>query len=174
MKGMVMTSVVLYGSIDVREHDVWGWYQYSLKLNEELGYPSTHLGIIGDNFKTGKLTSLKRTELKLKKALESQEKIENVSVYALPQDFTQAAFDYTTCSMINADVDNQFVIVSIPKDDFAKIDKSKLIRDLGEFITCREGEVFELSVYESPFIYATKVNEVSDYESLKVIERFTK
>ena len=62
-----MTSIVLYGSIEVREKRLWEAYQYFLKLNEELGYTSTHIGIIGDSFKSGKLTTIKRTEAKFKK-----------------------------------------------------------------------------------------------------------
>lgn len=164
-----MTSIVLYGSIEAREKDIWDWYQYSLRLNEELGYASTHLGIIGDSFKSGKLTTMKRTEAKLKKALENRERIETVSIYSLPDGFTQAAFEFNTFISMNRRL-NQFIIVSVPSVDFGKLDKRELIRDLGNFITCREVEVFELSILESPLIYASKVNQESDFTSLKKID----
>jgi hypothetical protein len=167
-----MTSIVLYGSIMTQELKIWDWYQYILKLNEELGYPSTHIGIIGDSFKSGKLTTIKRTEAKLKKACTNGDKIDTVSIYALPQEFTQAAFDFNTYMCIGKNLNNQFIIVTVTSVDFRKINKIDLIKDLGEFIRCREGEVFELSVLESPLIYASNVNQESDFRSLKIIEKF--
>ncbi|MBU7315284.1 hypothetical protein [Paenibacillus oleatilyticus] len=171
MRDKLMTSIVLYGSIEDRENDIWDWYQYSLKLNEGLGYPSTHLGIIGDSFKSGKLSTMKRTERNLKKALENGESIETVSIYSLPEGFTQAAFDFNTFISMNRRL-NQFIIVSVPSVDFSKFDKREMIRDLGHFITCREAEVFELSILESPLIYASKVNQESDFKSLKKIDKY--
>lgn len=167
-----MTSIVLYGSIKAQELEIWDGYQYFLKLNEVLGYPSTHIGIIGDSFKSGKLTTIKRTEAKLKKACENGENIETVSIYALPQDFTQAAFDFNTFICINTSLNNQFIIVTVPSVNFSKVNKSDLIKDLGKFIICREYEVFKLSVLESPLIYASKVNQESGFRSLEIIDKF--
>lgn len=167
LRDNLVTSIVLYGSIEGQENNIWDWYQYSLKLNEGLGYPSTHLGIIGDRFKSGKLSTKKRTEAKFKKALETGESIETVSIYSLPEGFTQAAFDFNT--FICMQRKNPFIIVSIPSADFRKFDERATIRELGNFITCREVEVFELSKLESPLIYASRVNQESDFKSLKKI-----
>ncbi|MDO3676857.1 hypothetical protein [Paenibacillus ehimensis] len=171
MRDKLMASIVLYGFIDAQEKDIWDWYQYSLRLNEGLGYASTHLGIIGNSFKSGKLTTTKRTEAKLKKALENGESIETVSIYSLPEGFTQAAFDFNTFFSMNRSL-NQFIIVSVSSVDFSKFDKRDMIRDLGRFITCRKVEVFELSILESPLIYASKINQESDFKSLKKIDKY--
>lgn len=171
LKGRLMTSIVLYGSIEAQELELWELYKYFLKLNEELGYPSTHIGIIGDSFKSGKLTTIKRTEAKLKKACENGENIETISIYALPQEFTQAAFDFNTLICINKSLNNQFIIVTVPSEGFNKVHKIGIIKDLEKYITCRESEVFELSVFESPLIYASKVNQSSDFKSLKIIDK---
>jgi hypothetical protein len=171
LRDRLMTSIVLYGSIEVREKGLWEAYHFFLKLNEELGYTSTHIGIIGDSFKSGKLTTIKRTEAKFKKACENGEKIKTVSIYALPQDFIQAAFDYNSFISINKSFNNQFIIVTVPSEDFSKINKAKIINDIGNFIELKECEVFELSVLESPLIYCTKVNQTSDFRSLKIIDK---
>lgn len=171
LRDRLMTSIVLYGSIKVRAMEMWNCYQYFLKLNEKLGYTSTHIGVIGDSFKSGKLTHIKRTEAKLKKACENGESIETVSVYALPQEFTQAAFDYFTFMSINKSFYNQFIIVTVASEDFSKFNKVNLIDDLGNFIERKECEVFELSVLESPLIYSSKINQPTDFKSLKIIDK---
>lgn len=112
---------------------------------------------------------MKRTEAKLKKALENGERIETVSIYSLPEGFTQAAFEFNTfISMYKSR--NPFIMVSVPSADFGKLDKGEIIRNLGNFITCGEVEVFELSILECPLIYASKVNQESDFKSLKKID----
>ncbi|TQR30405.1 hypothetical protein [Brevibacillus brevis] len=172
MSGKLMTSIVLYGLIRAKEQEIWEWYQYFLKFNEKLGYPSTHLGIIGDSFKSGKLTTIKRTEAKLSKVLENGENIKTISIYSLPEEFTQAAFDYNTFICMNQSFNHPFVIVSVPSADFINVNMQELIADLQRFIICTEGKVFELSALESPLIYASKVNDDSDFSSLKIIEKF--
>ncbi|GGO00201.1 hypothetical protein [Saccharibacillus kuerlensis] len=171
MKDRLMTSIVLYGSIGIQKKELWEAYQYFLKLNEELGYTSTHLGIIGDQFKSGKLTPITRTEAKFKKACDNEENIETISIYALPQDFSQAAFDYRSFVSINKSFNNQFIVITVPSEDFSKINKTKIINDSGDFIKLEKYEVFELSVLESPLIYCSKVNQTSDFTSLKIIEK---
>ncbi|SFE97277.1 hypothetical protein SAMN04487969_110105 [Paenibacillus algorifonticola] len=171
MESKLKTTIALYGEINVKGDELWGWYQTALKMNEDFGFPSTHLGVIGEVFKSGKLTTLKRTEQKLKKSLSEGDELEIISVYSLPKEFTQAAFDYNTFICINKSQDNQFVAISIPSENYLSINVNEIIRTLGVFIKCDNVEIFELSALESPFIYASRVNPASDFKSLKIIEK---
>lgn len=171
MKNKLKTSIVLYGTITAREKELWEWYEYTLKLNEEFGFLSTHLGIIGESYKSGKLSTITRTEKRLRNSLENGEEIESLSIYSLPQEFTQAAFDFNTEICMNLREDNPFVIITVPSEIFDRVNVEEIVSVLGSFIKCIEGEIFELSVFESPLLYASKVNESSDFESLKILKR---
>lgn len=172
MRDRLMTSIVLYGSIEDQDMGIWKWYRYFLNLFKELGCDSTHIGIISNSFKSGKLTTINRTEARLKKACENGENIETISLYALPHEFTQAAFEYHSFTCMNKSLNNQFIMVTVPSEDYSRINRVNLINDLGIFIICTECEVFELSVLESPLIYASRVNQVSDFRGLKIIDKF--
>jgi hypothetical protein len=172
MKIKLKTSIVLYGQINAEGSNLWEWFQYTLDLNSTLGFKPTHIGIIGESFKSGKITTIPRVQKKLQKALLNNERIDSLSTYSLPEDFHQAAFDYQTEMCLVQRHDNPFVIITIPSEIFRIANSEKIISQLSCFINSNEGEIFELSVYESPLLYANKANEVSEFQSLNILSRF--
>jgi hypothetical protein len=104
--------------------------------------------------------------------LSANEKIESISIYALPDNFTQAVFDYYTFMSIDIVSENQLITISLPIDSFIEVNAIEMEEDLKEFITFKNGEIFEMSVLECPYFYATKLNPASDFESLKIISSF--
>jgi hypothetical protein len=91
--------------------------------------------------------------------LSANEKIESISIYALPDNFTQAVFDYYTFMSIDIVSENQLITISLPIDSFIEVNAIEMEEDLKEFITFKNGD-------------ATKLNPASDFESLKIISSF--
>lgn len=168
----VRNSLVLYGDIDTSSNSLLNLITFLQDYCNETGFPVTHYGLIGDSFTSGKILSKKRTERRLKTSIGKKEKIECVSLFSLPLDFSQAAFDYEMYIHIELEPKKQFILFTFPQD-LTIVYHENIIKDLSDFINVEIGEIFEMSVYESPHFYASKINKDSNYESLKIIKKIT-
>ncbi|MGE6720620.1 hypothetical protein ACQKGD_25190 [Peribacillus frigoritolerans] len=65
--------------------------------------------------------------------MSANEKIESISIYALPENFTQAVFDYYTFMSIDIAAESQLITFSLPSDSFNEVNAIELIEDLKEF-----------------------------------------
>ena len=165
------TSIVLYGSMNQEEMDLWSWVQYVNDFSEALGFPPTHLEVDGDSYKTSNIISLKRTLKKLKTVIEKKEKIDFITLYSLPEEFTQAVFDFDTFLCIDLSPENPFILISIPKNSFNKLNEKEVIKNLSKYIKITDGEIFDMSVLECPFTYVSKMNPPSHYKSLNILKK---
>ncbi|MHA7965855.1 hypothetical protein ACX93W_17175 [Paenibacillus sp. CAU 1782] len=170
IKNKKTMNLVIYGPINASSAGIGDWYELMVNESKELGFPANYVGIIGSSFKSGKLMTIRRMEKKLKAALNDGEDLECLSVYSLPDGFKQAAFDYDTFMCMHREAGA--MICSVPEQSFSHLDVERFINQMRKFMTCLNGEIFELAGEESSILYALKANEPSDYKSLKVLSQF--
>jgi hypothetical protein len=174
MEERLTTSIVLYGGIDTVDSSVWlGFYHYAVGLIEGLNLNPNYLGITGKSFKSGKITTLNRTQKKLIKSLDEGEGIESLEIYSLPDDFTTAAFDYEVYICRTSQLDPPHLITTFSNHLFDLLDHGAVISKLKEFINFESGQVFELKSLESPQIYASRANSPAAFKSLTIIRDLT-
>jgi hypothetical protein len=170
---MKMTeSIVLYGKIDKTPNVLSNLYEYGKGIFHTSGLEITHLGITGSSFTGGKVTTYKRTERRLIDSIKGGEIISNITLYSLPENFHQAAFDYLMTFSINVRKDEHFIHLCMLSKISKVINKSKVISELKGFIDFNSGEVFQMNVADTPYFYAAKANPPASFRSLKVIESF--
>jgi hypothetical protein len=167
-------SILLYGELCESEYKTWyDFYRYAKKFSKETPCEFNYLGIMGEDFQSGKVTTVKRTEKRLLNSIEKRNTIESISLYSLPLDFTVAAFDYDVYlgreEISIGDKELICIILSLSKGLFEKLETSKTIEQLKEFLLFNTGEVIELSKDESAIEYSYRINDLSSYESLKII-----
>ncbi|WP_416144582.1 hypothetical protein [Planococcus koreensis] len=167
----VKTSLLLYGTVNPKKENILSWYQFVYDMSEKLGFPFTHLGIKGDSFKSEKLLTIKRAENRFKKSLERGESIKSLELYSLPEDFTQAIFDYDTLWILDIENDEPFLLMILPKESFNEVNLVETINHLKRYIQFSDGEIFEMAVDDCPAFYAYKMNEPADYKSLKILKK---
>jgi hypothetical protein len=170
------TSIVLYGEIDKYDTKRWiDFYNYSKEIANELSPGLNYIGLIGEEFKSGKVLTTKRIEKRLLKSLSNGNSLSSMALYSLPNDFKQAAFDYNF--YLGRDV-NEYntntskIVLTLPTDTYMNINNQAIISSLKEFIQFKEGEVFELSRFETPMIYAMRVTDIGSFKTLNVLSTF--
>ncbi|SFE97220.1 hypothetical protein SAMN04487969_110101 [Paenibacillus algorifonticola] len=96
-----------------------------------------------------------------------------ITLYSLPQEFSQAIFDFKTfmCMDKGLGSDNHIIIFTVPSESYDRVKVDQYIQDMMNYMNCVSGEIFEMSVLESPFFYASKLNNPSDYKSLRIIKK---
>lgn len=94
MQEEMTISIVLHGKLHSCFHEnLYRFNSYAKDLLREVGVPSTHIGIHGQLFKSGKINVIKKIEAKLMEAIEKKEEILALSIYSLPENYSHAAFD---------------------------------------------------------------------------------
>lgn len=166
-------SIVLYGNFNIHDTKSWlNFYDYGLDLFEQYSFNPNYIGIIGNDFTSGKVLSLKRTEKRLMKSLGDSSCISSMAFYSLPKGFTQAAFDYLFYLGRTWEEENpstSHIILTFPENLYNSLNISNLCLSLKEYIDFKEGQIFKMSRYECPMFYASKVNEPKDYSTFKVL-----
>lgn len=171
-KNVIRTSITLYGEVQLDAAKWLEWFDYTKRLNDEIGYNPNYVGISGKSFKSGSILTIAKAEKRFKKAVEAGEYFDSLDVYSLPEEFKQAAFDYQTYMVRYCSYEPHHVTITLNQEDYSKIDEDKVIEDLKKFIKFSEGQIFEMSSTESPFFYASKVNPASYYKTLKILRKF--
>jgi hypothetical protein len=167
-------SIILYGDLSEKEYKTWlDFYCYAKKFSKETPFEFNYLGVVGEDFQSGKVTTVKRTEKRLLNSIEKRNTIESISLYSLPLDFTVAAFDYNVNlsreKICLEDKEMVCIILTLPISVFEKLDTGDTIEQLKEFLLFNRGEIVELSKNDSPLEYSYRINDISAYESLRII-----
>lgn len=162
-------SITAYGQNIDNDFKWKEWYEDSKKIIKSLGYEYNYVGIRTQKLNSGKVMKLDRNEKKVLNEIQSGEEIKHISMFSLPQDFKSASFDYDVMIVRNS----QFITLTMNKGDFNKIDEQLLLLLLGKYIENLRVEIYEMDRYESPLIYASKVNPTSFFKSLKVIKEIS-
>lgn len=163
------TSVVLYGEIDSVDSKKWlDFYNYVSNFIKSINLVPNYMALSSKSIKSSKISSVKRLEKNLFKAVESKEEISSLSIYSLPDNFETAAFDYNAYICRTTRLKYSHIIVTIPIEIFEKIDHKEFIMGLKNFIDFKDGEIFYMSILESPQLYASKANAPSTFKTLEV------
>ncbi|WP_145331965.1 hypothetical protein [Paenibacillus xylanexedens] len=171
MEGRLTTSIVLYGKIETDDMSQWqAFYHLSKQIITNLNLEPNYIGISGDFFSSKKIKTLARMEMKLLKSFGDGRDIESLEIYALPENFTVAAFDYDMYISRSKHVAFDYIIATLTSEAYQNVDQEKLVRLLKRCINFDSGEIFELSYLESPVIYATKANAPSSFKTLRILE----
>lgn len=159
-------SIAIYGDKVGGDFKWEEWYEDAKHIIELLGYDYNYVGIKTQKLNSGKVMKLSRNKKKILNEIESGQEIKYISMFSLPEDFQSASFDYDVMIARNS----QFMILTVNKGDFNKIDEQKLLQLLIKYVNNGHGEIYEMDRYESPLIYASKANPTSFFKSLKIIK----
>ncbi|MCR5608953.1 MAG: hypothetical protein K6G26_07815 [Lachnospiraceae bacterium] len=152
------------GNIDTNWID---WYMYVKQLFNSLKLNVSHLGVISESFKSGKIVTTKRKEKTLISKMNEGEIPESVECYSLSDDFRIAMFDYKLLC-----VRTEQYIALVFKDEYIGIIDEKNILKMKEYINFSDGVVFSTDIKEVPLLYADvkNANDLETYEFIKTIK----
>lgn len=162
-------SITLYGSIEEADGAWLEWYSYCKLLTTQLGYEPNYIGVISKSFNSGKVVTISRMEKKLMKIIKDNEFIRSLSVYSLPKEFVQAAFDYHTLITRGCVNELHHITLTFPSERYNNLKIEPILNGLKNFINFSNGEIYELPYSECPLFYAAKVNSIEDYKGLRII-----
>lgn len=166
-----VVGITLKGKL--KENFNWlNWLNYCENKILEYNYIPNYIGFKSDTINTKKALQLKRknNRNRILNSIDNNEEIPYLIVYSLPKNFIQAVFDYYM--YIGIDTERNQIEMAIEKDLYLKININKTIEELKNFIILEEGEIFEISRKECPFSYSGRLNDVSFYKTLKILDRF--
>ncbi|MCB2355762.1 hypothetical protein [Clostridium estertheticum] len=166
MEKDIVVSITLHGKVE-NEITWLDWYEYAKKIISQLGYNPNYISIESNSMKSGKVLKLKSKEKKIINLINSGENIEWLSIYSLPDEYDSAAFDYNMIATRNSN----YLSVIVNKNDYVKLNVEDTINDLKKFIEFRNGEIYEMHRDESPLLYAAGLNEISEFDTLKIIKK---
>ncbi|HEY9060506.1 MAG TPA: hypothetical protein VIO64_08410 [Pseudobacteroides sp.] len=166
------TSIVVYGDIEKNNSKWVTWFESSIELYRTLDIKANYIGIIGKSFSSGKILQLSRTESRLRKSLDTGEDISSISLYSLPEKFSQAAFDYDAYISRDAIGKHNHIILTLNEKFLTRADINMIIEELRKHINFVNGEVFEMYNTESPQFYAAKIKSASSCKTLNVLKKF--
>lgn len=159
-------SITLSGLIP-RDNDNWiNWYEDSKNIVNFLGYSVTHIGIESTSLHSGKVLSIKRSEKKVLKSIQNGDKIEYISLYSLPDEYSSASFDYNVLLARECG----YLTIIINKSDYDDEKKRCILNILKKYFDSASYEVYEMDRKECPLLYASKDNPASFFETLNIIE----
>ncbi|MCM3133743.1 hypothetical protein M3629_13180 [Paenibacillus polysaccharolyticus] len=146
MDSRLTTSIVLYGKIESDDMSQWqAFYHLSKQIINSLNLEPNYIGISGDLFSGKKIKTLARMEKKLLKSFENSEDIESLEIYALPENFTVAAFDYDVYISRSKEVVFDYILATFTSEAFQNLDREQLVKLLQQCIDADSAEIFELS-----------------------------
>ena len=158
-------SFLLYIDLINDSFDWQGWYFSSKEIIQNIGYSCNYIAVASQHFHSGKVLLLRRNEKRLLNEINTGSRIDNIQLMVLPPDFNTAVFDYEV-QIIKY---NDFIMLTVNKHDFNKVNINMFISEMEKYIYVTYWEIFEMSRYETPLLYAAKDNPKSFFKSLKVL-----
>jgi len=137
------------------------------KLFSDLGHEITHFGITSDYYDPSQIRSFQRSKKKLLEAFQQSNQIDSLEFYALPENFTQAVFDY----FLYAITCENFISLTARKE-FLTDDMNGIILALfSHYFDIERYEIFEMMTSDAPLFYIAGANTPDFYKSLHVFEQ---
>jgi hypothetical protein len=162
-----LTSITLYGEVQVDKASWAFWYESAKNIVRSLGYEPNYFAVKSNTMNSGKIMTLKRSEKKLLKNIEVGDDIKWIELYSLPDDYRQASFDYNV--FLIKDIAQVTLVTN--KTDFINADEEMLLSSLKQHIAFETGEIYEMGRDECPLFYALKANPISSFKTLNVIKK---
>lgn len=162
-----VVGIVLYGEIKDTE-DIWkNWISYAKSISIEQNCKLTHFAILCDCM-DGKLKTLNRSEKKLLKIINSDERIDAISFSALKKGAT-SALDDEMCLILNSKY--KYAYCEIPFEKYNETLGKRMLSELGSFIDCKNSEIFSMDKKQVAFNYVMKGKgyDISQYPTLEIL-----
>lgn len=129
----------------------------------------THVGIGSDNCTSGKIRVFKKKNVMTK--LAEAKNVNYLTFLSLPPNYSTASFDYDVMLAINIECD--FIAVIMEKSIYKANHKDEIIDTLSQYVKSPyKVEVVELDKAESPILYAGKINPISYFKTLHIIDNY--
>lgn len=158
-------SITFNGEIDNDNVRWMQWYNDAKKIVRLLGYEPTHVGIGGTAFTSGKVLSISKSEKKILKSLENGDSVYYISLFALPQEYKSASFDYD----VLVARDDGYITLVMNKSTFNSGQEDEIINILKKYVSVHSGEIYEMDRDEVPLFYAAKDNPPNMFKTLKIL-----
>ena len=165
-----VVGIVLYGGIK-EEKNIWkNWISYAKTLSSELGCKLTHFGILCDSLdrKDDALKTLSRSEKRLLEIVDSDKRIDAISLYALKKGFT-SVLDNEMYLILNSKY--KYVYCEVSLDKYNESLGKRILGELESFIDCKNSEIFSMERNQVAFNYVMKGKgyDISQYPTLEIL-----
>ena len=157
-------SITLNGVVD--ESKWLDWISDAKGIFEMFGYRVTHIGIQSQKFTSGKIMSMAKQEKKIFDALMLGDFVRSISLFALPENYKSASFDYEMMIVCN----QTYISLIVNKSKYQEEYEKNILNILSNYIDAQKTEIYEMDKSESPLIYALKANPISSFKTLKIIK----
>lgn len=120
--------------------------------------------------KDGGLLKYKSLEKKIERTKAKNELIDNISFFALPDNYTSIVFDF----VVNLEGGRNLTYLSFNEDytPIINLDENKIINILKKMVPNGKGEIYLMENSECPITYAFNLNTPDFYKTLKVVRQF--
>lgn len=159
-------SITIWGA---EKGDWIDWYNDIKELMSYLGYEETHIGILSENYTSGKIMTVKRKEKEVLAKLIEGEVPKSFSCYSLPKGYKVASFDYDFLCERNA----SYISVVLKEADYNNANEQFVISIMHKYVCFEYGEIYSTSATEMPLIYA-ETKEKGNIKTYKLIKKFKK
>lgn len=89
-----MTSIVIYGEIDDKTESWKRWVDFSKDIVSRYSSNTAYISIKADGFNNNNVVKYDIIIQKISQAIIDEKSFESISMYSLPDNFEQAAFNY--------------------------------------------------------------------------------
>jgi hypothetical protein len=170
----LMTSIVVYGEIDDTS-EIWQkWVNFCTELAQKTTNNIEYVGVKGDGFNNSDVVRYDNIKQKLSHAITNQKSFESISMYSLPENFRQAAFDYDIYISRVRGKRASYVLTTISNEIILKekVNLVDLKEHISKFVNKEKGIIFEMDINEFPPKYIMGKGKDTNFRTLKVFEEF--
>lgn len=169
-----MTSIVVYGEIDDTVELWQTWINLCVELVQKTNINVEYISIKGDGFNNSNVVKYDNIEQKLSLAINKQKSFESISMYSLPENFKQVAFDYDIYISRVRGKRASYVLVTIANEIVLKerVNFADLKENISKFVKKEKGIIFEMDINEFPPKYIMGKGKDTNFKTLKVFEEF--
>lgn len=170
-------GIVIYGVCNHRDGFWEEWLDRAKELIGMIGYPPTHVGIVGTSY-PAKLRTLRRSERKIRTVIANGEPVRALSVCSLPKDY-HTELDSSCYLSMNVrawgtyEKYSNYAYCELNFDECSKELVEKIKSVLLEFVEMELCEIFAMDKAQVPYNYAFKGmgDDLSKYRTLEVLSR---
>ena len=164
-------SYTIYGK-DESSYDDWINWIYSAELIcDILGFKSNFYSVYIKSDKSYNFKHAKNVINKINTLRNGKEKIVNISIYVLPENYKTIAFDFIITLSRNFGY-SKYVTLIANKNYKFNFDDDKIINELENNISATNCEIYEMEMKECPEMYANGIIDRKNIKSIKVLKTY--
>lgn len=162
-----VVGIVLYGEIKETK-DLWkSWLLCAKSISSELDCKLTHISILCNSLNS-KLKTLSRSEKRILEAIDNDESIEALSLYALKKGY-RSVVGNEMCLILS--LKYKYAYCEISYEKYNQSIGKRILGEMGNFVQCKNSEIFSMERNQVAFNYVMKGRgyDVSKYPTLKLL-----